>query len=69
MTILLDESSGRAVAQRLGLVPVGALGIPLRAKQRGDLAAIKPAIDRLRRETRFFVSEQLRAEVLRRAGE
>ena len=67
--VLIDETRGRAEARRLGLVPVGVLGTLLRAKQRGYVAAIDPLIDRLRRELRSFISDRVRLDVLRAAGE
>ena len=67
--VLIDEAKDRAEARRLGLVPVGVLGTLLRAKQRGYGAAIDPLMDRLQRELRFFISDRVRLDVLRDAGE
>ena len=67
--ILIDEAADRAAAMRLGLLPVGVLGTLVRAKQRGLVDRVEPLIDRLEREIGFFVSQELRAEILRRAGE
>jgi len=60
--ILLDETDGRAVASRIGLRVTGILGILLDAKQRGEIAHLKP-------RARFFVAARLEQEVLRSAGE
>jgi uncharacterized protein len=68
-TLLIDEMDGRAVATQLGLVPLGTLGVLLRAKQRGLINAVRPLMDRLENEIQFFISPQLRADVLRLAGE
>jgi predicted nucleic acid-binding protein len=67
--ILMDESDGRAVARRLGLVRVGALGVLLRLKRRGLINEVLPQVDRLQRELNFFISSQLRAEIKRLARE
>lgn len=67
--VLIDEADGRKIAQQLGLGVIGTLGILLRAKQRGDLTALAPVMDRLRDELGFFISPALREEVLRRADE
>ncbi len=67
--ILIDETEGRAVASKNGLVPIGVLGVMLRAKERGMVIALGPLIDRLQDELRFFISPRLKAEVLRLAGE
>jgi len=67
--ILIDEAAGRAAARLRGLLPVGVLGVLLRAKQRGLQRELAPLLDRLREELGFFVSAELRAEILRQAGE
>jgi predicted nucleic acid-binding protein len=67
--ILIDEVAGRAAAQRLGLAPMGVLGMLVRAKQRGFIGEVKPLMDRLQDELNFFISPRLRAEVLNLAGE
>jgi uncharacterized protein len=67
--ILIDEAAGRAVVRRLGLLPIGVLGILVRAKQRGLVSAGGRLIDRLRGELGFFISAALKDEILRNAGE
>ena len=67
--LLIDEAVGRAVAQQHGLTAVGVLGVLLRARQRGLIGVIGPLLDRLQNELGFFIGAELRAEVLRRAGE
>lgn len=67
--ILIDEAAGRAVARRLGLTPIGVLGLLVRGKQRGLVALVEPLMDQLVSELGFFISESLHAEVLRLAGE
>jgi predicted nucleic acid-binding protein len=53
----------------LGLLPIGVLGTLLRAKERGLVGLLEPMLDRLQRELGFFISDELRSEILRRAGE
>jgi predicted nucleic acid-binding protein len=67
--ILIDEAAGRATARQLGLSPIGVLGLLVRGKQRGLVASIRPLLDRLQGDLGFFMSETLRIEVLRLAGE
>ncbi len=67
--ILIDEAAGRVAAVRLGLSPVGVLGTLVRAKQRGLIDSVGPLIEQVQGEIGFFVSQALRAEILRRAGE
>lgn len=67
--VLMDERAGRSAAAQLGLPVIGTLGLLLRSKEKGFIPTIGPLVDRLQNELGFFVSAELRAEVLRRAGE
>lgn len=67
--VLIDEAAGRAAARRLGLLPIGTLGILVQAKQRGLVVRVEPLLDQLRTEIGFFVSPALRTEILRLARE
>lgn len=67
--ILVDEKGGRRVAANWGLVPIGTLGILLEAKRAGFVSIIGPLIDQLQQTLNFFVSPQLKAQVLKAAGE
>ena len=66
---LIDEDVGRGVARRMGLLPLGTVGLLLRAKVRGLCGDIGPLLERLRSELRFFISESLFSKVVRLAGE
>lgn len=67
--VLIDELAGRAAAVGMGLRCVGILGILIQAKVSGLLPAIRPLIDDLQVRGRFWISPQLRQQVLRRVGE
>ena len=67
--VLIDESAGRAAAKRVGLRPLGVLGILLRGIQRELVGPIEPLMNRLQGELGFFISPAVRAEVLKRASE
>ncbi len=67
--VIIDEQEGRLLARQAGLSITGTLGILLRAKRNGHLELIKPEILALRKNTRFFLSAALEAEVLAAAGE
>ena len=67
--VLIDEQEGRQLASKAGLAVTGVLGVLLRAKRKGEIAAVKPEIDLLRSKARFFVSPLLEAKVLVAAGE
>ena len=67
--VLLDEQEGRQYAAQAGLSVSGVLGVLLRAKSNGTIQAIRPEIELLRSEARFFITLSLEAKVLASAGE
>jgi uncharacterized protein len=66
--VILDDRTGRAVAERLGLHVIGTLGVLLFAKQRGEIAAIRPYLDQLR-SVDFFLDDRLYQRMLALAYE
>jgi predicted nucleic acid-binding protein len=67
--ILLDERDGRARAKAMELQPIGVIGVLLRAKRDGNLDSVETAMQALRRDAGFFISDDLLAIALRDAGE
>lgn len=67
--ILLDEKDGRSAAKRMGLQPMGVLGILLSAKRNGYISVVKPHMDTLRQQAGFYLSQPLYDEVLKIAKE
>ena len=67
-TIVLDDSQARAAARNLGLKVIGTIGILLRAKRGGVIPAVRPVIEELELNG-FYLSDALREEALRLAGE
>jgi uncharacterized protein len=67
--ILMDEWSGRQTAEKLGLQPLGVLGMLVRAKNAGLLSSIEPLVTRLQTEIDFFVSDEIKRKILLDAGE
>ena len=67
--VLIDEREGRRAAARLGLHPLGVLGLLLEAKRRGLVEGIRPSLEALRRVAGFYVSDALCRSVLEMAGE
>jgi predicted nucleic acid-binding protein len=68
-TVLMDEMLGRSIAVRCGLSVTGTLGILLQARRRGLVPKVAPLVDELRLDWQFFISDRVRTEVLRLAGE
>lgn len=66
--VLIDELIGRKVAESLGLRLTGSVGILIRAKQLGELTAIKPLLEHMVREGMYFSRRFLNA-VLHQVGE
>jgi uncharacterized protein len=68
-TVFIDEQEGRQLAAQAGLFVTGVLGVLLRAKQNGSIAALKPDLQGLRFKAPFFIASSLEEKVLAAAGE
>lgn len=66
--LLCDDQDAVSAARRLGVVVTGTLGLLVKARQVGRIAAIQPLIQTLRREG-MWIEKAIEAEVLRQAGE
>jgi hypothetical protein len=67
--LLIDETEGRTAARALGLTVTGTLGVLLRGKREGKVAALKPVLDGLMGQHGFRLGRQLYEQVLREVGE
>jgi predicted nucleic acid-binding protein len=67
--LLIDERDGRQVARALGVQMTGTLGILLRAKSTGHMAAIEPLIKELIQHHNFRLHSGLVERILAEAGE
>jgi uncharacterized protein len=67
--LLIDEMDGREAARKLGVPTTGTLGLIVWAKRQGLVPSASAAMEALVSQARFFVSEAVRNEVLRLAGE
>jgi uncharacterized protein len=65
---VLDDLRAREVAQRMGLKPIGTVGLLVRAKRAALIAEVKPLLFQLNRKG-FYLSDALKKEVLLLAGE
>lgn len=66
---LLASLFGRTTAKKFGLRVTGLLGVLVEAKQAGLIERVKPVLDELISQARFWVSPDLYHEVLATAGE
>jgi predicted nucleic acid-binding protein len=67
--LLLDETDARRVAERVGLRVTGVLGVLLRAKERREIGLVRPELEALRNQARFFRAKTLEQQMLEIAGE
>jgi predicted nucleic acid-binding protein len=67
--LILDDGLGRRIAHLRALTYTGTLGVLVRAKQKGLLAAVRPVIEALQARTSMRLSPNLIEWVLRAAGE
>ncbi len=67
--IVMDENMGRERARVMGLKTIGVLGILLNAKKNGRIESVRDAMQALRREIGFFISNHLYRQILKQAGE
>lgn len=67
--LLVDERRGRRTAQALGLRITGLLGVLADAKRAGLIESIKPVLDELIQDAKFWIGPDLYREVLTELGE
>lgn len=67
--VLMDERDGRLQAAKLGLLPVGFVGMLQRAKAAGLVAQIGPLVRRVQHDINFSIADEVLNRVLRDAGE
>jgi uncharacterized protein DUF3368 len=60
---------GRKMAEQRGIFCLGLAGIALIAKRKGGLASVAGFLDDLEKDARFYLSAEMKREVLRKAGE
>ena len=67
--LLIDEATGRSIAEAAGLKVTGILGVLLIAKQRGLIPFVQPVIDSLIAQAGFRVGSALYEAILVAAQE
>lgn len=67
--LILDDGLGRRIAHLRALTYTGTLGVLVRAKEEGHLAAVRPVIEALQNRTSMRLKRDLIEWVLRAAGE
>jgi predicted nucleic acid-binding protein len=67
--LLIDELLGREIAARFKLRTIGILGVLSDAKSSGAISSVKNLIERLQTEANFWISTDLKLQVLQTVGE
>jgi len=67
-SVVLDDLDARRTARRMGMKPVGTVGLLLAAKKRGMIPLLRKELNTLE-ELGFWISDSLVEEALREAGE
>ena len=67
--LLLDDRQARAVATKLGIRCVALTGLLIKAKQLGHVRSVRDLLDRLEQLGGLYLSDAVKEEALRQAGE
>ena len=67
--LLIDELTGRNIAEQMGLKIKGILGVLLDAKNKKEINEIKPLLEILTTKLKFRISEDLKQIILQKANE
>lgn len=67
-TIILDDFKARKIADKLGLVFTGTIGVIIKAKLNGIIPSIKPLLEKIK-QTDFRLSPAIELQALKEAGE
>ncbi len=67
--LLTDDRKARAAATLLGIKCSGVLGLIVRAKQLGHLSSVRDTIDVLQKRGGLYLSDAVKVEALKLAGE
>jgi predicted nucleic acid-binding protein len=67
--LLLDDRQARITAAKLGIRCVALTGLLIKAKQLGHVRSVRDLLERLERRGGLYLSEAVKEEALRQAGE
>ena len=66
--VLMDELTGRKVAESLNIKVTGSIGVLIRAKQLGEITAVEPYVQQMKQAGIYFSNRFIQA-VLSQVGE
>ena len=67
-TIILDDYKARKIADQLGLIFTGTIGVIVKAKLNGIIPSIKPLLEKIK-QTDFRLSAEIEIQALKEANE
>ena len=67
-TIILDDYKARKIADQLGLIFTGTIGVIIKAKLNGIIPSIKPILEKIK-QTDFRLSADIELQALKEAKE
>ncbi len=67
-TIILDDYKARKIADQLGLIFTGTIGVIIKAKLNGIIPSIKPILEKIK-QTDFRLSDDIELQALKEARE
>jgi len=66
--LVIDERKGRKVAEEMKIEIIGSLGVLIKAKEKGRIESVKEILN-LIDKTNFRISNSIKEQVLKKAGE
>ena len=67
-TIILDDYKARKIAEQLGIIFTGTIGVIIKAKLKEIIPSIKPLLEKIK-QTNFRLSDDIELQALREANE
>ena len=67
-TVILDDYKARKIAEKLGIVFTGTIGVIIKAKLKGIIPSIKTLLEKIK-QTDFRLSEEIEFEAIKEAKE
>ena len=67
-TIILDDYKARKIAEQLGIIFTGTIGVIIKAKLNGIIPSIKPLLEKIK-QTDFHLPADIELQALKEANE
>lgn len=67
-TVILDDYKARKIAEKLGIIFTGTIGVIIKAKLKGIIPSVKPLLEKIK-ETDFRISVDIEFQAIKEAKE